>query len=162
MRIVALLLGLLALPLMAGAVEAGAPAPRFEVAGPQGQITLAQFEGKLLYLDFWASWCVPCRQSFPWMGDMQEKYGDQGLRVLAINLDAKPEDAQKFLAAVPARFTVAFDSVGVSPRMYSIKAMPSSLLIDRKGKVIAVHRGFEATDRARLEAEIQTALKANP
>ena len=162
MRILALLLSLLALPFAAGAVETGAAAPRFEVAGQKGQVTLAQFEGKVLYLDFWASWCAPCRQSFPWMGDMQAKYADQGLLVLAINLDAKAEDAFKFLGAVPARFILGFDAVGVSPRMYSIKAMPSSFLIDRKGKVLAVHRGFEPADRARLEAEIQAALKANP
>ncbi|MBI2771058.1 MAG: TlpA family protein disulfide reductase [Burkholderiales bacterium] len=157
----ALVLGL-GVPLAGGAVEVGAAAPDFEVTGPQGLVKLRQFEGKLLYLDFWASWCGPCRQSFPWMGEMQAKYAAQGLQVLAINLDAKAPDAQKFLAAVPAGFAVAYDPIGASPRMYQIKAMPSSVLIDRKGKVIAVHRGFEPADRARLEEQIQAALKGKP
>lgn len=134
-------------------------APDFDLPGKQVNVKLSNSQGKLVYLDFWASWCGPCRQSFPWMNTIQEKYRSQGFEVIAVNLDAQHEDAQKFLATTPAKFTVAFDSQGQTPRQYGVKGMPTSYLIGRDGKIIARHTGFSAADRDKLEQKIQTSLE---
>ena len=149
-------------PALHAAAEPGRAAPAFELplqAG--GSIKLESLRGKVVYLDFWASWCGPCRQSFPWMGEMHRKYADQGLVVLAVNVDARASDAQAFLKAVPAPFPVAMDPSGKTPRDYAIKAMPTSVLIGRDGQVRAVHGGFKPSDTAALEAQISAALKGS-
>ena len=143
------------------ALEKGAAAPAFDLSGIDGAVKLASFQGKLVYLDFWASWCGPCRQSFPWMNEMQAKYGAQGLQIIGINLDAKNADARAFLAATPARFAVAFDPNGAIPRSYGVKGMPSSFLISAEGKVIFEHVGFNDTDRTELERKIKLSLGAS-
>lgn len=142
------------------ALEKGAPAPQFDLQGMDGAVQLAKLTGKVVYVDFWASWCGPCRQSFPWMNEMQAKYGARGLQIVGINVDAKSEDAKTFLATTPAKFTIAFDPKGATPRQYGIKGMPSSVLIGTDGKVLLEHSGFRDADRAELEAKIQSALGA--
>ena len=119
---------------------------------------LAKLKGKVVYVDFWASWCGPCKQSFPWMNDMHAKYAARGLEIVAINVDAKQADAERFLATTPAKFTVAFDAKGVTPKQFAVKAMPTSYLIDGDGKVLLVHAGFRDADRTALEAAIDNAL----
>lgn len=146
----------------AHAIEVGERAPEFQLQGEQSTVSLADAAGKIVYLDYWASWCGPCRQSFPWMNDMQAKYGPQGLRIIAVNLDAKPEDARKFLARQPASFTLAFDPTGQTPRQFGVKGMPSSFLIGRDGAILARHMGFKEADRAELEKQIVDALKVQP
>jgi thiol-disulfide isomerase/thioredoxin len=144
----------------AQALEKGAPAPQFELQGLDGAVKLAKLQGKVVYVDFWASWCGPCRQSFPWMNEMQAKYGARGLQIVGVNVDANSADARQFLAATPARFTIGFDPQGATPRSYGIKGMPSSVLIGPDGKVLLEHSGFREADRAELENKIQSALGA--
>ena len=146
----------------AAPLEPGSVAPDFNLAGPQGPIRLSDYRGKTVYLDFWASWCGPCKQSFPWMNEMQARYAAQGLQVVAVNLDAKAEDARSFLASVPAQFTIAYDPAGSSASQYRIKGMPSSVLIGPDGKVLSVHAGFNQGARAELERQITTALGVSP
>ncbi|MEY4754300.1 MAG: hypothetical protein RJA44_1975 [Pseudomonadota bacterium] len=145
-------------PVAAAQADAGQPAPDLRLPGLQGEVRLAELKGKVVYLDFWASWCGPCRQSFPWMNEMQARYGARGFQVLAVNLDARREEADKFLAQVPARFTVAFDAKGDSARQYEVKGMPSSLLIGADGTILARHAGFRDEQRKELEAAIVAAL----
>lgn len=130
------LAALLASPAIA--VEAGQAAPDFDLPGRLGAVKLGDFKGKTVYLDFWASWCGPCKQSFPWMNEMQSRYGAKGLRVVGINVDQKTDDAKAFLNDNPARFDVAFDQPGKTPRTYAIKGMPTSVLIGPDGKVLMV------------------------
>jgi cytochrome c biogenesis protein CcmG/thiol:disulfide interchange protein DsbE len=144
----------------ARAVEAASAAPDFSLPGLQDTVSLAALKGKVVYVDFWASWCGPCKQSFPFMNELQAKYRAQGLEVVAVNLDAKRDDADKFLADVPARFTVAFDAKGDSAKRFGLKGMPSSYLIGRDGQLVAVHKGFKGDDRKELEARIALALGA--
>ena len=121
-------------------------------------VDLAKLKGKIVYVDFWASWCGPCKQSFPWMNDMHTKHAPRGLEIVAINVDAKMPDAQRFLATMPAKFTVVFDAKGQTPKLFDVKAMPTSYLIDGDGKVLYVHAGFRDSDRAALETVIENAL----
>lgn len=144
----------------AQALDKGDAAPAFALQGPQGPVQLAAYRGKVVYVDFWASWCGPCRQSFPWMNQMQAKYGARGLQIIGVNLDASSADATQFLSATPAQFAIAYDPQGATPRGYSIKGMPSSVLIGPDGKVLSEHAGFRDADRAELEAKIVAALGA--
>jgi len=142
------------------AQDVGQAAPAFDVSGASANVRLAEMKGKVVYVDFWASWCAPCKQSFPWMNEMQAKYGARGLQIVGVTVDRKREDADKFLAATPARFTVAYDTTGKVAEAYKPKGMPTSYLIGADGVVRAVHVGFKDSDRAELEQQIQAALTA--
>ena len=142
----------------AQALEVGQAAPDFELAGRTGRLNLSDYKGKTVYLDFWASWCGPCKQSFPWMNEMQTRYAAQGLRVVGINVDQKTDDAKAFLKDTPASFDVAFDQSGKTPKVYAIKGMPTSVLIGPDGKVLSVHSGFKSEQRDELEQQIKQAL----
>ncbi len=142
------------------ALEAGSKAPDFSLPGVQGTVELSSTAGSVVYVDFWASWCGPCKQSFAWMNAMQDKYRAQGLKIIGVNLDTKTEDARKFLTQTPAHFTVAFESKGVTPKNYGVKGMPTSFLVGRDGKIIFQHLGFKEADREKLEKEIKAALEA--
>jgi cytochrome c biogenesis protein CcmG, thiol:disulfide interchange protein DsbE len=158
--VVALVLALLSQG--AAALDVGAPLPPVSLPTQTSTVDLNALngKGKVLYVDFWASWCGPCKQSFPWMNEMQAKYAARGLEVVAINVDAKVADAERFLQTTPAKFTVAFDAKGVSPKQFAVKAMPTSYLVGRDGKVLLIHAGFRDADRAALEAAMVAALAA--
>lgn len=141
------------------AIDPGNTAPEFELGGQHGPVKLSDFHGKLVYLDFWASWCDPCKRSFPWMNQLQTRFGPQGLQVLGVNLDRKRADADAFLAVVPANFAIGFDPGAAVARAYGLKGMPSSALIGRDGKVLLMHEGFNDTDKAELEHQIAVGLQ---
>lgn len=155
-----LLRGLLGLCLLASPLAQAETAPDFQLDGATAgsKISLQQLRGKIVYLDFWASWCVPCKRSFPWMNRMQQQYGAQGLQILAVNLDTRLEEAQKFLQDNPAQFALAFDTKGDSARQYAIKGMPSSVLIGADGSILQRHAGFNDDKAVQYEAEIKAAL----
>jgi cytochrome c biogenesis protein CcmG, thiol:disulfide interchange protein DsbE len=121
-------------------------------------LDLTQYRGKVVYLDFWASWCKPCRQSFPWMNAMQQKYSADGLVVVAVNVDEQRSDADKFLKEMPASFTVVYDTEGKLAEQYNLIGMPSSFLIGKDGTVVQKHEGFFGDSPAKYEAEIRQAL----
>lgn len=120
---------------------------------------LAEYKGKIVYLDFWASWCAPCKQSFPWMTAMQSKYGTQGFVVVAVNLDQDPNKASQFLAHNEPAFIIKYDPQAKLAEHYNVKSMPSSFLLDRNGHVIANHSGFHLSELLIYEAELRNALK---
>jgi thiol-disulfide isomerase/thioredoxin len=154
------LLALLAEP--AGfAAETGKPAPDIVVRSADGSTQrLSALKGKLVYVDFWASWCNPCRESFPWMNELQHRYADRELVIVAVNLDAKRSDADAFLARYPAQFRIAFDAESASAREFGVKVMPTSFLVGRDGTLLYEHKGFRDSQTASVEAEIQHALDA--
>lgn len=119
---------------------------------------LAQFKGKVVYLDFWASWCAPCRRSFPWLDGLQRKHGAEGFVVVAVNVDTDRALASGFLREVPVGFKVAYDPKGELAAQWKLLGMPSSFLIDRSGKVRSSHQGFRKGDEAKREAEIAQLL----
>ncbi len=157
-----LFLGLLALSLFVAtsqAQEAGKAATDFDLlSAKQESVKLSGYKGKVVYLDFWASWCVPCRETFPFMNQLKEKYGKDGLEIVAVNIDTKRPDADKFLAQIPADFTVLFDPKRVVAKIYALKGMPTSFLIDRSGNVISTHLGFQKDRAGELEAVVAKAV----
>ncbi len=152
-------LALLAAQQPARALAPGDAAPAFELDGLAGPVSLAALKGRVVYLDFWASWCPPCRQSFPWMDAELARHGAAGLVVVAVNLDRQRAAADQFLRAVPSRATIAFDPAGDTPRRFGARAMPSSFVIGRDGRIRLQHDGFRDEDTAGLDAALQQALR---
>ena len=124
----------------------------------EATLDLAALKGHVVYLDFWASWCGPCKQSFPWMKDAHQKYGDRGLVVVAVNLDKDRALADGFLREFRPRFPVVYDKEGKLAQQFNIKAMPYSLIIDRDGKTQFVHSGFSNDQRQKLDSELLSLL----
>ena len=125
----------------------------------ESQFDLTEFRGKVVVLDFWASWCVPCRRSFPWMNSMQEKYGDSGLVIIGVNMDSDAADANAFLRAFPADFKIINDPDGELGRDYEVIAMPSSYIFDRNGVLITRHLGFKVKRQDEYEALLLETLR---
>lgn len=143
----------------AWAVAGGEVAPAFSLPNASGHnVDLEKLRGGVVYVDFWASWCAPCRRSFPWMNEMTRKYGAKGLTIVAINVDKKREDAEKFLTLAPAEFTIVYDPAGKVPASWQVKAMPSSYLVDAAGKVVLVETGFKDERKGEVEERIRAAL----
>lgn len=116
------------------------------------------YAGKVVVLDFWASWCVPCRRSFPWLNAMHEKYSDNGLMIVGVNLDMERPEAERFLEEFPADFRIVFDEEMALARRFEVMAMPTSFVIGRDGDVIAEHLGFKVKKQDEYEAVIRRAL----
>ncbi len=144
------------LPAQAQVFSRGDPAPDFALKDSQGRtVTLASLRGRQVYLDFWASWCGPCRQTFPWMNTLQQRIGHDKLTVLAVNVDEDPAAAAEFLRQHPAGFTVLFDAGGRTAARYQLQGMPSSFLIGADGRLRWSHLGFRSGDGERLEAMLR-------
>ncbi len=121
-------------------------------------LDLASLRGRVVYLDFWASWCGPCRLSFPWMETMKSAYEGQGLEIVAVNLDGDRADADKFLKRFHPTFDVRFDPKGEIAELYKVQGMPSSVLIDRHGVTRFTHVGFRPVDGPIYEAQLRELL----
>lgn len=124
----------------------------------QARLDLKGLRGHVVYVDFWASWCTPCRQSFPWMKALESAYGDRGLSVVAVDLDHDRADAQRFLRMFQPNFPVIFDPQGTLAQRFNVAAMPTSVLIDRDGKIRYEHAGFLLKQRAAYERQIRDLL----
>ncbi|WP_075593366.1 TlpA disulfide reductase family protein [Pseudoalteromonas sp. PAB 2.2] len=119
---------------------------------------LSQNKGKVVLLDFWASWCSPCRRSFPWLIEMQNTYREQGLTIIAVNIDVERADAEKFLTDFAVNFNIIYDPDAVIGRQYQLKGMPSSFLIDKEGIVRYQHTGFVIDKLDQYEQHIKTLI----
>ncbi len=117
-------------------------------------LDLSQYKGQVVYVDFWASWCLPCRKSFPWMQEMQAKYQDKGLQIVAVNLDEVASDADSFLAKFNVNFEIVFDPKASLAEHYEVKGMPTSILFSTDGNLLSRHIGFKAGKASEYEAAI--------
>lgn len=135
-------------------------APNFSLPGLSDEVQLSNHRGHIVYVDFWASWCTPCKKSFSWMNAMQDRYGKQGLTIIAINLDESRKEATSFLEENPAQFSIAFDPKGDTAELYEVQGMPSSYLIGPDGEVAYRHLGFRPTDKRMLETAIEHLVSA--
>ncbi len=133
-------------------------APDFSLKSDKAVVKLSSYRGQVVYVDFWASWCKPCRKSFPFLNEMHKRYQNKGLKVIGINLDTTPSDAKRFLNKFPAQFTIAYDPEGKTPQQYKLSVMPTSYLVDRNGNLINIHKGFKEGQAAEIESIIVKAL----
>jgi len=142
--------------LTASYAVAGDQAPNLDLKKlDNSTFKLSDYRGDVLYVDFWATWCPPCRKSFPWMEEMHERYKDLGFKVVAISLDTKRSVIDQFLEKMTTSFIIAHDPSGDSATQFKVKGMPSSYLIDRKGNIHMTHLGFNDKDKSKLEEEIK-------
>jgi len=111
-------------------------------ASQANALDLSAYRGKVVYLDFWASWCAPCRESFPWMADVQSSYGPKGFVVVAVNVDHDRAAAEQFLSAHYANFKIIYDPKGMIASKYKVTGMPMSFLIGKDGHIATSHIGF--------------------
>ena len=128
------------------------------VATSDSSLDLKIHAGKVVVVDFWASWCVPCRRSFPWLNDMHQKYADEGLVIIGVNLDADRSEAMKFLEEFPAEFSIFYDESKDLAREFGVVAMPSSFVIGRDGQIRKKHFGFKVKKQDEYESAIVDAL----
>lgn len=136
-----------------------ATAPSFSLPGRQGStVALADLAGKVVYVDFWASWCGPCRESFPWLKAMHDRYAGKGLTIVAINLDKNRHEAEEFLHEFTPPFLVAFDPSGATADAFHVAAMPSSFLVGPSGTILHAAAGFDVKNAPLLEQKIKEAL----
>ncbi len=127
-------------------------APDFVIKDQQ---RLSDLTGKVVYVDFWASWCGPCRKSFPWMNKINKQYNNDDFVVISVNLDQDIKAAKKFLVKYPAKFSVTYNPDGDIAEDYKVRGMPSSYLIDRNGNIAATHVGFFNKKIAGYEQQIE-------
>jgi thiol-disulfide isomerase/thioredoxin len=152
----ALVVGAWMLSPVAWPAVAGDPAPACAATTFDNARTIrvADYKGKVVYLDFWASWCPPCRESFPFMNELQREFGDKGLQIMAVSVDKVPADAQRFLASYPPQFTVALDAKWTCASAYLLPGMPTSFVIDKRGIIRAVHIGFRDKNKVEIRRQI--------
>ncbi|MFZ2172267.1 MAG: TlpA disulfide reductase family protein [Methylococcaceae bacterium] len=146
------------------AAETGSKAPDCALTSINDaqRYDLQQFHGKVVYVDFWASWCPPCAKSFPFLNDLDRDFKASGLQVIGVNLDQEPEDAKSFLAKYPADFTVAADANEKCARDFNVKAMPSSYLVDRNGVIRHIHLGFRPGEAKEIRILTEQLLAEKP
>lgn len=133
----------------------------FTLPKPSGEtVTLSALKGRVVLVDMWATWCDPCKESFPFYSRLQDEYGEQGFRVLAVSVDTERAAVAEFLEANPVSFTVLHDPEGTVPQKMAIETMPTAFLVGKDGKVAYMHAGFVPEDEAEIEAKVKAALGA--
>lgn len=153
-----LVMGLLSAgPVLAKTAPAPTHAPSFTLPTANGTVCLDSLRGRAVLVDFWASWCGPCKQSFPWMNSMHQTYGPKGLTIVAINVDKDRKLADAFLNQHPAPFTVAFDPSGKTAKAFKVWGMPSTYLVGPDGVILMSRAGFDPKKTGDVEHLIQEA-----
>jgi len=142
-------LAALVIALPALAITSSAPAPNFTLASRAGKpVSLAQFKGQVVMINFWATWCGPCRQEMPHLEAIHKKYSKMGFTMLGVNVEPDPKAADAWLAkqGTPVSFPILFDTDSKVSKLYSVAGMPSTVIVDRKGKVRVLHKGYKPGD----------------
>jgi len=152
-------MGLL-LTLNAFASEKKVKAPDFTLKSQSGEnVRLSDFRGQVVLLNFWASWCGPCRQEMPILNAINKKYEALGFTVLGINVDLKSEKAVNYLKDTPVNFPVLYDPTSKVSELYSVSAMPSTAIIDRDGNVRFIHAGYKSGDEDKYRKKIKALMR---
>jgi thiol-disulfide isomerase/thioredoxin len=147
--------------LPAFAATSSGPAPAFQLSGRNGKaIDLGQFKGQVVMINFWATWCKPCRDEMPLLEDIYKKYKPMGFTLVGVNVEPDSKDAEAWLAKQkPVSFPIAFDTDSKVSKMYQVATMPSTVFVDRKGNIRIMHRGYKAGDENLYLTQIRSMLK---
>jgi thiol-disulfide isomerase/thioredoxin len=154
--------GLLALVICSGAAGAAgdAPAPAFSLPARGGStVDLSQFKGQVVMINFWASWCVPCRKEMPLLDAIYKKYKPLGFTLISVNVEPDQKDAEGFLKQTPVSFPVLFDAKSQVSGLYNVQVMPTSVFIDRKGNVRLVHQSYQTGAENLYMDQIRTLIR---
>ena len=148
----------LSLPALAGAE--GGPAPAFSLASRAGsQVSLAQYKGQVVMINFWASWCGPCRQEMPLLESIYKKYGKMGFTMIGVNVEPDSNAANEWLKQTPVSFPILYDTDSKVSKLYDVSGMPSTVIIDRSGKLRMLHRGYKPGDENEYLDSIRTLIR---
>lgn len=160
--LLSLLMAVLSAHSVAGALQPGQPVADFTLPALDGETrhALSDFRGQVVYLDFWASWCGPCRLSLPALDELYRELGPKGFTVLAVNVDAYRDEATDFLASYPVDYPVLRDDDRALPKKFGVKGMPTAFLIDQQGQLVGVHEGFRKGDADKLRRKVMRLLEA--
>ena len=143
----------------AAALEPGGRPPAIEMPDLEGKkVELTALQGKVVVIDFWASWCGPCKQEMPVLEALHKKYGEQGLVIIGVNIDNNPKKMNNFLKGTPVSFRIVHDRKLAVASKYEPGTMPTSYFIGKDGKVKYVHEGFRKKDAGELEERVKTLL----
>jgi peroxiredoxin len=147
----------IALPALAGTP---APAPSFTLASRAGQdVSLAQYKGNVVMINFWASWCGPCRQEMPLLESIYKKYNKMGFTMIGVNVEPDSNAANEWLKATPVSFPILYDRDSKVSKLYDVAGMPSTVIIDRSGKLRVLHRGYKPGDENEYLDSIRTLIR---
>jgi peroxiredoxin len=150
--------GALALPILVSA--ASGPAPAFTLKSRTGEtVSLADLRGQVVMINFWATWCGPCRQEMPHLEALYQRYEKLGFKLLAVNVEQDPKGADKWLAETPVSFPVLFDPDNNVSKLYEVVAMPSTVIVDRGGNVRFVHHGYKPGYEDEYQTQVRTLLR---
>lgn len=142
--------------------HAATTAPPLQATSLDGKaIDLNDYQGKVVYLDFWASWCPPCAKSFPQLNQLYKELKDQGFAIVAISVDKEKSDLEQFLQKIPVDFDVAWDASGVSPERYQVQTMPSGYLIDQQGNLHKRFNGFKNGHIEKIKQQVLQLLQTS-
>lgn len=153
-----LILLLAAAPLPAAGVGEPLPGCPALTAPAPGADRPTAWQGKVLLIDFWATWCPPCRRAMPFFNDLRSELGTRGFEVLAVNVDEDSDEARRFLQRYPVDYPVLMDPQGQCPAAFGVQAMPSTYLVDRDGRIRSIQLGFHEHDKASLRSRITALL----
>jgi thiol-disulfide isomerase/thioredoxin len=144
MRLIILFSLIILSPLSLAAKNVSGPAPDFTLkATTDSNLRLSEQRGQVVLINFWASWCGPCRQEMPLLEEMQKKYSKLGFTVLGVNVDKDINKADKILKDIPVSFPVLYDNEGVVSKLFDVSAMPTTVIVDRDGNMRYLHMGFK-------------------
>ena len=150
----------LSLSLPALAAPPGGPAPAFTLAARGGQnVSLEQYKGQVVMLNFWASWCGPCRQEMPLLESIYKKYNKMGFTMLGVNVEPDSNAANDWLKATPVSFPILYDRDSKVSKLYDVAGMPSTVIIDRSGKLRVLHRGYKPGDENEYLDSIRSLIR---
>lgn len=145
-------------PVQAG--DPGGTAPEFTLPSRAGApVSLASLRGQVVMINFWASWCGPCRQEFPLLDQIHRKYQPMGFAMLGVNVEPELADAERFLKETPVGFPILFDRTNAVTKQYGVSGMPTTILVDRKGRVRWLHRAYRPGDENEYIAQIRAMLR---
>jgi peroxiredoxin len=149
---------LLVAPLSAD--EVSGPAPEFALAAKDGgQVSLAGLEGQVVMVNFWASWCGPCREEMPHLEALHQRYSSLGFTLLGVNVDKDSGDAAEFLEDTPVTFPILLDPESAVSELYDVIAMPTTVLVDRNGNKRFIHHGYKTGYENDYQAQIRALLR---
>src|SRR5579864_3537165 len=143
-----------------GTSSASGPAPQFTLDARSGsKISLAQYKGQVVMLNFWASWCGPCRQEMPLLENIYKKYNKMGFTLIGVNVEHDSKAAEGFLQQTPVSFPVIYDKDSTVSKAYDVSGMPSTVIIDRNGNIRVLHRGYKAGDENEYLDKIRSLVR---
>jgi peroxiredoxin len=159
LRIAGLAALLIALPVLAN-VDTNSVAPDFTLNAQGGKsVELTQFKGQVVMLNFWASWCGPCRQEMPLLDSIYKKYSKLGFTIIGVNVEPDSKAANDWLKQTPVSFPILYDTDSKVSKLYGVSGMPSTVIVDRKGTVRMIHRGYKPGDEEEYLSSIRTLMR---